>query len=46
MESAPVEVTEPLLQKLEALVDECLTAGVDADWILNAVERKIYGDET
>lgn len=38
-------ITEPLLQKIEALIDECLAVGVDADWILNVVETKIYGDD-
>ncbi len=41
---APAAVTEPLLRKLEAIIDECLAANVDADWILNAVESKIYGE--
>lgn len=39
------QITEPLLKKLEALVEECLAAGVDADWILNAVESAIFGTE-
>ena len=40
---AEANVTEPLLLEFEALVDRMLAAGIDAHWIIDALETKIYG---
>lgn len=40
------EITaEPLLKAIESAVKAAIAANVDADWILNAVENTVYGED-